>query len=332
MSTPSPFTSGLGATVASYLALKEALGRRYDGERRILSHLDTFLTAIDADLTTTSFPQWCRTREHLRSGVRRHWMRVVRNLCLYRQRSEPHCFVPDVSQFPTPHQAVRPHIFTAAEVNRLLAAAAALQPSNGSPLRPENLRLAIVLLYTTGLRRGELVRLTIGDYDPTERTLLVRESKFHKSRLLPLSPDGAAAVQSLLDLRRTRGLPASAETPLLWNRCRGSRAYSGGGFGMALRALFRATGIHTAAGGIPRVHDFRHGFAVLALLRWYRAGEDVQARLPRLATYMGHVSILSTAYYLQFIDLLEGSASERFAQRYGALVTAPLVGPPKGGA
>jgi len=332
MSTPGALTSTVGATIASYLALKEALGRRYGVERGVLTHLDTFLTTTAADLTVDTFTQWCRTREHLRSGVRRNWMRVVRNLCLYRQRTEPSCFVPDASQFPALHQAVRPHIFSEAEVTRLLAATDTLRPGSGSPLRRENFRLAIVLLYTTGLRRGELVRLTIGDYDPNECTLLVRESKFHKSRLLPLSRDGVEAVQHLLDVRRERGLPTGADTPLLWNHCGGPRAYSGGGFGTAVRILLRVTGVRTAAGRNPRVHDFRHTFAAHALLRWYQAGDDVQAKLPRLAAYMGHVSIVSTAYYLQFLDQLAGCASERFAQRYGAVITPAVVGALKGDA
>jgi integrase len=331
MRTAGAFTSTLGATIGRYLALKQALGRRYGVERGVLTHLDRFLSATAADLTAETFTQWCRTREHMTSGVRRNWMRIVRNLCLYRQRTEPSSFVPDAAQFPALHQAVCPHIFSEAEVSRLLAASQDLPPGTGSPLRREHFRVAIVLLYTSGLRRGELLRLTVGDYDPKEHTLLVRESKFHKSRLLPLSSDGVQAIDDLLDVRRSRRLATGPEAPLLWNHRGSGRPYTGVGFGTTIRVLLRTTGIRTAAGRFPRVHDFRHTFAVHALLRWYRAGHDVQAKLPLLATYMGHVSIVSTAYYLRFIDQLAGCASERFAQRCGALISHSSLSTGSGG-
>ena len=137
-------------------------------------------------------------------------MRVVRNLCLYRRRSESGCFVPDERLFPPVRQAIRPHIFTDNEIVQLLAAARTLARTSNSPLCPENRRLAIVLLSTTGLRRGELTRLTVGDYDPPQRTLAIRESKFHKSRLLPLSADTAREVEHLIEIRGRRGLPAAS--------------------------------------------------------------------------------------------------------------------------
>ena len=323
MCDTSPFSSASGPTIARYLALKQALGRKYSLEREILTNIDAFLYVADAYLTAESFAAWCRTRQHLTSGVRRNWMRVVRNLCLYRRRTDPSCFVPDPSQFPPLHQPVQPHIFTEGEIIRLLDAADRLKPGNRSPLRRENFRLALVLLYTTGLRRGELLRFVVGDYDPIEATLLVRESKFHKSRLLPLSGDGRREVEGYLKTRRERRLPSSVDSPLLWNCTRRAGPYTGVGLGSTIRDLFRTTGIRTAAGRWPRVHDFRHTFAVGALLRWYRAGEDVQAKLPMLATYMGHVSIVSTEYYLPFVDRLAACAADRFAQHCGALVTPP---------
>ena len=203
------------------------------------------------------------------------------------------------------------------EIVQLLATARTLARTSNSPLGPENMRLAIVLLATTGLRRGELTRLTVGDYDPPQRTLAIRESKFHKSRLVPLSADTARELEHLIEIRGRRRLPTEADGPLLWHRSPDTGGYSGGGLGGAMRALFRRAGIRTATGHLPRTHDFRHGFAVNALLRWYRAGLDVQAKLPFLAAYMGHVSIVSTAYYLQFVEPLAAAASARFADHCG---------------
>jgi integrase len=203
---------------------------------------------------------------------------------------------------------------------RLLQAAKGLRPLRLSPLRAENLTLGLVLLYTAGLRRGELVRLVVSDYEPSERTLLIRESKFYKSRLLPLSPDAARAIEAVLLARRNGGLPLTADSPLLWSRYRPSGSYSGAGFGSTLHKLFRAAGIKTDTGEVPRFHDMRHTFALHVLLRWYRRGDDVQAKLPALAAYMGHVSIVSTEYYLPLVTELAEVAVLRFEQRYGGLI------------
>ena len=318
------FNSVLAASIRSYLTLKRALGRQYSAEEWVLAHLDRFLAARCVDLIAATFADWCLTLQHLASGTRRARMRIVRNLCLYRRRGEPGCFVPDERLFPPVHQAIRPHIFTDSQIVQLLAAARTLPRTSNSPLCPENMRLAIVVLSTSGLRRGELTRLTVGDYDPPQRTLTIRQSKFYKSRLVPVSADAACEVEHLIAVRNHRRLPAGADSPLLWHRHPGTGGYSGAGLGGTMRALFRRAGIRTATGHLPRTHDFRHGFAVNALLRWYRAGLDVQAKLPFLATYMGHVSIVSTAYYLQFVEPLAVAASARFADHCGDLITGPI--------
>ena len=137
--------------------------------------------------------------------------------------------------------------------------------------------------------------------------------------------DGSQHVETYLRDHRVRRLLLSRETPLLCSPYGGGKAYTENGLRTGINLLLNAIGVRTAAGRLPRVHDFRHTFAVHALLRWYRAGADVNAKLPFLATYMGHISIVSTQYYLQFVDPLAGLASNRFAERYGALVT-PLPG------
>lgn len=317
------FSSVVASTIQSYLTLKRALGREYVMHEGVLGHLDQFLAARHADLGPETFAAWCLTFEHLASGNRRNRMREVRNWCLYRRRREPRCFVPDERLFPPVHQVIRPHIFTDGQVGQLLAAAGTRARSANSPLCPEMMRLAIVLLYTTGMRRRELTRLTLGDYDPREHTLTIRESKFHKSRLIPVSTDAAGEIDGVLDMRRRQRYPTATDSSLLWHR---SRGYSGGGLGCAVRALFRQAAIRTATGQLPRTHDFRHAFAVTVLLRWYCAGVDVQAKLPFLAHYMGHVSVVSTAYYLQFVEPLAAAASTRFADACGALITPAGIG------
>jgi integrase len=174
--------------------------------------------------------------------------------------------------------------------------------------------LAVVLLYTTGLRRGELVRLVMSDYDPVEQTLLVRASKFHKSRLVALSKSTVAELEHYLRVRRR--WPHHADAPILISNYHGPRAYSGASFGLSMRRLFRLADVRMPDGRFPHVHDLRHTFAIHALLRWYRDGVDVQAKLPALATAMGHVSVASTSYYLALLQPVAEVASAKFDRHW----------------
>lgn len=322
------FSSPLGPAITDYLTLKRSLGRKFCDEGYVLAHLDRFLVARDPPctaLTPAAFASWCLTLAHLSPTTRRSRLRIVRNLCLHIRRTESACFVPDPATFPATQPPRPPHIFSEEEIVCLLRAAAELQPRSTSPLHAESYRLAIVLLYTAGLRRGELVRLTLSNYDPVERTLLIRASKFHKSRLVALSLDAAHEMEVYLVARRQ--LPYSADGPLLVCSYRGLRARSGAGLGAGMRRLFRSAGVRTAAGRLPRVHDLRHTHAVHALLRWYRAGADVQTKLPALAASMGHVSVVSTAYYLALLEPVAQAASERFAVHAAPLLDRlPVAG------
>jgi len=326
--------AALRAVVAGYLALKAALGRHYVIERRVLESVATFVATRPGaapDLTAATFQAWARTLHHLTPTVRRNRLRIVRNLCLYRRRTEPACFVPDRALFPTPHQPRAPYIFTAREIAKLLGATATLSPTPQCPLRPDVFRVALVLLYTTGLRRGELLRLTLADYARAERVLVIRETKFHKSRVVPLAPATAREVDRYLAARKRRQLSLAAPTPLLVHGVTILRGYTGVGLGTGFRQLLTTAKIQGPDGQRPRLHDLRHTFAVHALLRWYRGGVDVQTKLPLLATYMGHVSIASTAYYLPFVEPLRALASARFARQCGPLLQAgrgPRVTPP----
>lgn len=315
MKAAGEFTSALGPAITSYLALKRALGRRFAAEQDILANLDRFLATHHpraAKLDPVSFAGWCLTLEQLTGTVRRNRMRVVRNLCLYLRRTDLSCFVPDPATFPSRSPAKRPYIFSEEEILRVLRAAGQRRTTSTSPICAATTRLAVVLLYCAGLRRGELVRLVISDYDPAERTLLVRSSKFHKSRLVALSDDAVREIENYLRARLR--LSHDAHAPLLVRRWRGLRAYSGCALGQSLHRLFRQAGVVTERGAAPRVHDVRHTYAVHVLLGWYRRGVDVQAKLPALAAAMGHVSIASTAYYLGFLTPVAQAANQRFAE------------------
>jgi integrase len=319
------FSSGLATVFQRYVGMKRALGRQFDSATHALLSLDRLLVKEGySDLNGAAFDIWCKTQEHLSSGVRRVRMLEVHAFCVYRRRTEPECFLPDPRSFPPYHQRLRPHIFTESEVVRLMDAASKLNRNPSTPLRPELTRLAIVLLFTTGMRRGELLNLTENDYDRRDATLLVRATKFYKSRLLPIHEGIVSEIEKYLSVRAKWKLPSSPSTPLIWNATRGGRAYSGTGIFYCIKPLLHQCDIKAASGRIPRIHDFRHSFAVNALLRWYHAGADVDAKLPLLATYLGHGSALSTHHYLHFIEPMRAAASARFAKRYGSLIV-PLA-------
>ena len=316
-----PSETELDSTIARYLQLRRSLGRAYANEERVLASVRHFLMAATCtDLDYDHFLGWCNTLAGLNATVRRNRQRIVRNFCLYRQRTEPECFVPDPNHFPRPCPAATPVIFGSSEVISMLAAAEQLGPVPTSPLRPAVLRLAVVLLYTAGLRRGELLRLTLADADSAQGVLHIRESKFHKSRFVPLSQDAHRELRAYLKQRLAPPFSITPNSPLLCNCARGLRGYTGTGISGGIQTLFQAADVHSSDGRRPRIHDFRHSFAVQALLRWYRQGADVQSNLPKLALYMGHVSIVSTAYYLRWMPDIAAAASDRFQAHFGHLI------------
>lgn len=321
-----PLGSFLSSDIEDYINLKRSLGRKYGGEEYILRSFNTFLATRypqAGDLTGEMFDQWSLSRRHLAPTVRRNNMRVVRNLCLYYKRSHPRSFVPDLQTFPDRHQPIQPYIFSESDIGRLMFAAHQLQPSSPCPLRAETIRIAIILLYTTGLRLGELQRLKLGDFNSDDETLNISVTKFHKSRIIPLSRSAARELAGFLALRRNKRLPMEMESPLIWNSLGGCKgiSYSNSTLHRIWISLCASLHIFTDKGRMPRIHDLRHSFAINALLRWYGAGEDAGAKLPMLATYMGHVSIDSTYYYLPFVEGIRSEASARFERSFGSAVS-----------
>lgn len=307
------------ALVVAFLSSRQAIGRDYRNERWILRNLRSFLEGSGAtDLDAALFDRWRAQFQHLGSSSRFAREHTVNKLCRYRRRSDPDCFLPDQESLARQKPHPLATIIEPVQVAHLLECASQLPPGSRSPVRAQVMRLAVVLLYTAGLRRGELVRLTLGDADAQAGVLRIRESKFHKSRWVPLSTSAQAELQDYLVARRHAGLDERPAAPLLCTA--GARAYTGDGFFSSFKLLLRSAGILGSTGRCPRVQDFRHSFAVSALLRWYEADADVQSNLPKLALYMGHVSIVSTAYYLRWMPAVISQASARFARSCAGVI------------
>ena len=316
--TSTMFQSSLAEDMRSYLDLKRSLGMKATGIEKNLRLLDRFLVRRYPHIEDLSLPvldAWLTENPEIQAGTRVLRLSITRQFCLYRRRTNAEVFVPDRHRNPAlwPVRVPRhtPYIFTNGEVKRLLAAALDLQPYLGNPHRPQTFFNLLLLLYATGLRISEAHALRVGDVDWYEGTLLIRESKFFKTRIVPVSSDVLSSLrsyQALLDL--PRGVAALA---LPFFQKGGNHAYTIGGLRGVGIQLLRNAGLKPPFGNVgPRLHDLRFTFAVRCIERWYAKGRDVQNLLPRLATYMGHKDIASTQYYITMTTEILNRAGERF--------------------
>jgi integrase len=204
---------------------------------------------------------------------------------------------------------------------RVLATADLLAESHQNRLRAPTIRLALLLLFCCGLRRGELLRLRLQDFDSDEGLLRIEATKFHKSRLVPLSRSVHEEIRRYQQERKAVGVPCNPDSPLVWSDCgvNGKHTYCAPALAHNWRLLCLASDILDERGRPPRLHDLRHSFAVAALRRWYTKGCDAQNKLPLLATYMGHVSAASTHLYLHLTPELREAANWRF-HRHGSAI------------
>ena len=251
----------------------------------------------------------------------RCFQRIVRNFLLFHARDHAGTFIPDRLAFPKPAPVVAPRLVSEAEMGRVLALVRQLPPSAANPLRAETWYIGLLLLFCCGLRRGELMRLTLGDIQQEQTLLHIRLSKFRKSRWVPLSPSVTVELRQYLHGRRQQKLPMAPEAFLIWSPRRSPEVYADNSLVALWHRLCVSARVVDAQGHPPRVHDLRHSCAVLVLQRLYAQGVDVQAKLPHLAAYLGHVSAVSTHYYLKLTPELRQAASQRFHRRFGALLT-----------
>jgi integrase len=246
-------------------------------------------------------------------------LKVCRVFTRELQRFDPN--VPDPPEYdPLVKRAMvrsrcRPHIYSAVEIATLLRTARTW-PSPHSPLRPMTLHTMLVLAYCAGLRMGELARLQLGDVHLAQGTLEIRQTKFFKSRRLPLRPTVIAVLGTYLEARRRAGGSTDAASSLF--------GYAFVTAEQLLRRIILAAGLKPERGrGGARVHDLRHTFVVHRMLEWYRHGINPQSRLPYLATYLGHRDIHSTLVYLTITRDLLGLACERFRGLGADLLSRP---------
>jgi integrase len=322
---PRRFHSRLASSLQRFIDLKRTLGRIYRAETMVLRHWDDFIhrhyPKADA-VCAPMFTEWTKTLDHLTSTGSRFFQRIVRNFLLFHAREHAATFIPDRLAFPKPAPVVAPRLVSEPEMGRVLALVRQLPPSANNPLRAETWYIGLLLLFCCGLRRGELMRLTLGDIQQEQSLLHIRLSKFRKSRWVPLSPSVTVELRQYLNRRRQEKLPMAPEAFLMWSPRRSPEVYAENNLVNLWHRLCVSAPVLDARGHPPRVHDLRHSCAVLVLQRWYAQGADVPAKLPHLAAYLGHVSAVSTYHYLKLTPGLRQAASQRFHRRFGTWLTA----------
>jgi len=212
---------------------------------------------------------------------------------------------------PKPSRIFEPYIYSQDELQRLIDATA-LQEHPRRKLQALTLRTLLLVLYGAGLRLSEALHLTVGDVDLGDSLLTIRETKFYKTRLVPIGPRLTAALSTFVTKRNRLENSAKSESPFFVTRSGQPITHQ-----IAERAFVRlrnSVGVRRDAGprDQPRLHDFRHAFTVHRLVSWYRQGADVQRLLPQLSTYLGHVHVSSTQRYLTMTPELLQEASLRF--------------------
>jgi integrase len=303
----------LVSAVETYVRLKQSLGAVFSVDARILA---AFARAVGDVSVSTITTEMCTAFCRGQGPPTRFWSRkheALRGLCRYLVGRGHVSHSPLPEPGPRIQSTFQRYIYTRDDVVRLLEAAARpVHPA--TRIQPQTLRLVLLVLYATGLRAGEVLRLRCCDVDCRDRLLTIWDSKFFKSRLVPIGTDLCRAL-SQYQVDRTRLLLADGDRSVFFATRQG-RAISLGRLEHAFTRLLRQTDVGQGSPGHrPRPHDLRATFAVHRLIAWYREGADVQARLPLLSTYLGHVNVSATSVYLTMTAELLVEASLRF-ERY----------------
>jgi site-specific recombinase XerD len=317
MSSDRHFQSFLGHEIKQFLAYKRSLRRRYFTEEKTLALLDAYLSKNKigsfAEVTPALVDKFLLSRPRSRPRSYNHLRCTVGRLFSYLVDHGKLAQTPLRSPPRRGRYQRTPFIFDADTASRLLALAKIL-PSHGGTIERGNTYFALfAVLYGLGLRVGEVCRLCLKDVDLERRLLLVRETKFYKSRLVPFGPKlGALLTQHLRQrLAATHVASIADDQPLFC--LRGGRPINPGTVSQTFHAMVPSLNLQIPPGiSQPSLHSLRHSFAVGALTRWYRLGLDPQTKLLALSTFMGHGDISSTAVYLTTTPELLEHANRRF--------------------
>lgn len=311
------FQSFLADDLCAFIAYKRALARRYVTEERALSLFDRYLVkmgvcqlhAITPELIETFLSS--RTRNQPRSY--NHLVGVVRRFFRWMICQERISMSPVRTQLRRTTGQRRPFLLNRDQILQLLEVAARLPDNARAPMRGESYVLIFTLLYGLGLRVGEVSRLHFQDVDVKRQLLVIRETKFSKSRLVPFGPKlGERIAQYLVKCIQKRG-PFLPDSPV-FSFIKGNPVHPCT-ISQTFHKLVPSLNLDIPPGMRPPcVHSLRHSFAVGTLLRWYRTGVDPGTRLMHLATFLGHVDPTSTAVYLTITADLLQEAGRRFEQ------------------
>lgn len=285
--------TALTDAAADYLALRRRLGHDLADAHRLLPRFVAYLDDIGAaTVTIEAAIAWSMAPAvDPASSVWPRRMIVARGFARHMTGIDPATEVPPVGLIPSRQRWRPPFLFSASDVERLVAAASTtirwrLPAATHSTL--------LGLLAVTGMRVGEALKLDDDDIDWDDGVLLVRESKFGKSRIVPID---RSTIDALRTFAATRDGLIDRRVPAVFVTIRGNRMIYAC-VQETFRRLCDTTEIGAGAPNRPRIHDLRHGFAVNTMIGWHRDGEDVDARLPALSTYLGHRDPRSTYWYL----------------------------------
>jgi integrase len=296
----------LRRTSQDYLVVRRALGYKLVGEGRLLTAFVDFAEQRGARAVTTELAvEWTKQATGAGRPYLARRMRVVRAFARYLQTLDPLTEIPPIDLFPSCNARPTPRLYSDADVAALMAAARGF----ASPLRAATFETMVGLLAATGLRVSEAMALDRDDVDWTNGLLTVRNTKFGKSREVLLHPSTIEALRTYCPIRDRLSPRPSA--PSFFVSMRGTRL-SHPTVQPAFRELLRAAGIDTGSGSQRQgPHSLRHSFAVKTLVDWYRDGADVEARMPLLSTYLGHIDPAGTYWYLSAVPELLGLAAGR---------------------